>query len=74
MIRFSRADEARRDFGRNLLVADIAARQRGLGQRCELRGADQRHLAALGEIADQRMSVFALDRALGAEHGNTFGP
>ena len=37
-------------------------------ERGEMRRADQRDVAALAEIADQRAGVFALHRRLGAEH------
>src|SRR6478736_9717815 len=55
-----------REFGRYPEVVDLDAAQCRLGQRSKLRRADQRHFAALREIADQRLGVFALDGTLGA--------
>ena len=49
--------------------ATLAARA-PLGERGEVRRADQRHVASCGEFADQRLGVFALDRSLGPEDRN----
>ena len=56
------SDEAGGEFGGDVRVADRVAAERGFSQRGELCRSDQRHLAALREIADQALGVFALAR------------
>ena len=61
-------DEAGRDLGRDRRISGRRAVELGLGVGGEPRRADQRHLGAVAEVADQRAGVFARHRGLGAEH------
>ena len=67
------SDKAGGKFGSDILVAHVAAAEGGFGERGEFGRSHQRHLAALREIVDQPLGVFALDGALGAEHRHAFG-
>ena len=60
-------------LGRYRAVADRFTAQCRFRQRGEIRRTDQRHVAALREITDQRPGVFALDGALGAQHRHPLG-
>ena len=62
--------EARLDLAADRPVIDRLARERSLGQRGEPRRADEGEVAALAEVTNQYLRVFARDRRLGAEHGD----
>ena len=52
-------DEAGRDLDGDLAVCHGRALQIGLRQAGELGRADQRDVAAIGEVANERVGVFA---------------
>jgi len=55
-----RLDEAGRELGGNIVVADKLALQFSLGELSEPRRADQCHRATLRVVTDQRAGVLAL--------------
>ena len=63
-------DEAGRDLPRDGGILDRRAVELRLGEGGEPRSPDEGNFAAIGEIADQGVGIFALDRCLGAEHRN----
>ena len=66
-------DEAGRDLPCDEIIGDRRATQLVLCEAREPRRADERDIAAVGEVADQRKRVFAADGGLRAKHCHALG-
>src|SRR5262249_57464293 len=66
-------DETGRDLLRDQIIGDGRATELGLREARKPRRADQRDVAAVGEVTDQRTGIFAADRPFGAEHRHALG-
>jgi hypothetical protein len=66
-------DEARRNLARDQIIRNRRPIELLLRETREPRRADQRDIAAVGEVADERTGIFAADGGLRAEHRHALG-